>query len=274
MLKHHQIRPKTVRMSSQEITGQWVVCPRFPPYLYASQVVPGLNRRKSFGFKWIMYIIVRYCTSTYIYQLEWMSNVFQWKGTWTPHNKSIDMMWDMWVKRVEMLKAFASYHDIFGCCLDTGGTTCFSIRKPVAGASILLATRLRAAWFMFFRHYAADLAPIEKRGFGSRGIYTLFWIHGRMMDPTCLKNTINSELVKSIKSYWHYFMLKINGCYWFEYLYFTVKKHCRLARISKKTYDYDCTLALSPKVLGPCFFIGLHDNSTCHLLHSFTWCFD
>jgi len=39
-----------------------------------------------------------------------------------------------------MLKAFAVYHDIFGAVLDTGGTTCFSIRKPVAGASILLAT--------------------------------------------------------------------------------------------------------------------------------------
>ena len=82
----------------------------------------------------------------------------------------------MWVKGVDMLKVFAVYHDIFGAVLDTGGTTCFSIRRPVAGVSILLVTECVLHDF-FFRHYAAELARTEKHGFGLGGISALFWIH-------------------------------------------------------------------------------------------------
>lgn len=172
------------------------------------------------------------------------------------------------------VEGFCSISWYFWCCFGHrwhnlflySETCCWCINSP--------CNRLRAAWFMFFRHYAADLAPIEKHGFGSRGIYTLFWIHGRMMDPTCLKNTINSELVKSIKSYWHYFMLKINGCYWFEYLYFYSQK----ALPSSKDFQENLWLWLyiSTVTQGSWSLLlyWLHDNSKCHLLHSFTWCFD
>lgn len=150
------------------------------------------------------------------------------------------------------------WHDVSqtGRNLDTGGTTCFSIQKPVAGASILLATDcvLHDSW-CFFRHYAAELAPIEKHGFGPRGIYTLFWIHW--------KND-GSHMLEEYHQQWacekHQVVLTLFHAQdqWLLLIWILV--------LLQEGFPRTLTLALSPKVLGPCFLIG------CMTIRNVTFC--